>query len=380
MDSNDTRVEALADTVAGLVRTIEQLQQELHQQRNQNDQRQPAVLVEVSVPLPEEPRPQPPIVLEAVTVEDGTDNHIKKNNVGVEDDPPPTGVEDENYDSNNEGKVGCAPFEKLHGCNKRVLLLFGTIVALATTVVLSLSLSGGQGPTPSATIITATNGPTTLPSILDSTGTPLATLTPSATITTTTTTTTATASTPSPTMITTETNSFIISQMLADMQLASRIAALEAAIPDASGCAQGSPECRAIEWLAEQLLQEQQGNGNSSGGDDLQRYAMAVLYFATCGDVGVWTSSDRWLSDQAECDWRVMDCTNGNDPSSITRMDLSEWKAVTQSLVLRYITHWLRSAAYFLFLLFWILNSFFWRWNNTDTNNLTGTLPTVNAT
>ena len=273
-------MEALADTVAGLVRTIEQLQQELHQQRNQNDQRQPAVLVEVAVPLPEEPRPQPPIVLEAVTVEDGTDNHIKKNNVDVEDDPPPTGVEDENYDSNNEGNVGCAPFDKLHGCNKRVLLLFGTIVALATTVVLSLSLSGGQGPTPSATIITATNGPTTLPSILDSTGTPLATLTPSATITTTTTT-TATATTPSPTMITTETNSFIISQMLADMQLASRIAALEAAIPDASGCAQGSPECRAITWLAGQ---EQEG----SGADDLlQRYAMAVLYFATGGDVGV---------------------------------------------------------------------------------------------
>ena len=59
---------------------------------------------------------------------------------------------------------------------------------------------------------------------------------------------------------------------------------------------------------------------DSLGYDNLEsfsfeRYALAVLYFATNGDQ--WTSSDNFISERAECEWEGIICEKNDGISEI---------------------------------------------------------------
>jgi Leucine-rich repeat (LRR) protein len=57
-----------------------------------------------------------------------------------------------------------------------------------------------------------------------------------------------------------------------------------------------SPQSQALVWL-----ESSDNNGVSSEEQLLQRYALAVLYYASIGDE--WTNNDSWLTSADECSW-----------------------------------------------------------------------------
>ena len=70
----------------------------------------------------------------------------------------------------------------------------------------------------------------------------------------------------------------------------------------------------ALEWLMEN------GNGLVEAGDSygiLERYSLAVLYFATEGDH--WADNSFWLSGTSVCVWQFLPCSN----DSVSRLDLN---------------------------------------------------------
>jgi len=61
-----------------------------------------------------------------------------------------------------------------------------------------------------------------------------------------------------------------------------------------------SAQSRALDWIQETAADPQ---GNYSDARIVQRYAMAVLYFATHGDK--WTENEGWLENPDECAWHM---------------------------------------------------------------------------
>jgi hypothetical protein len=64
----------------------------------------------------------------------------------------------------------------------------------------------------------------------------------------------------------------------------------------------GSPQKKAFLWVTTSPLQP----GTDDDAQIIQRYVLAVLYYATNGDG--WTNKEGWLGSSNECDWLNVGC------------------------------------------------------------------------
>jgi len=88
----------------------------------------------------------------------------------------------------------------------------------------------------------------------------------------------------------------------------------------------GTSQNNALQFLAGELEREWVASGgriSSSSSDVLQKYVLAVFYFATGGEEWFFTASDSWMSSTkgvvAVCDWYNVTC---NDQDNITSLVL----------------------------------------------------------
>ena len=93
--------------------------------------------------------------------------------------------------------------------------------------------------------------------------------------------------------------------------------------PDGGAALQdrNSPQYAALEWLRRPI------NEGFSDERLLQRYALAVLFYATGGDTGKWTTTSLWLSGSSECQWystseSTVICTGGAGGSDNLYLEL----------------------------------------------------------
>jgi len=66
----------------------------------------------------------------------------------------------------------------------------------------------------------------------------------------------------------------------------------------------GSPQEKALLWVTTSPLQPGEDNAQI-----IQRYVLAVLYYATGG--ADWTYKEGWLESSNECDWFGVICNDG---------------------------------------------------------------------
>jgi len=83
-----------------------------------------------------------------------------------------------------------------------------------------------------------------------------------------------------------------------------------------------SPQSAALQWLRRPI------NEGFSDARMLQRYALAVLYFATGGDTGNWITTSLWLTGSNECLWYTTSessvlCSSGADGSDNLYLELN---------------------------------------------------------
>jgi Leucine rich repeat len=76
-----------------------------------------------------------------------------------------------------------------------------------------------------------------------------------------------------------------------------------------------SPQARALQWVAESLQYE-----TYSDDQKLQRYALASFFYATYAVRNAyvtqqvpWTTAEKWLSEEHECDWEGITCNAAPD-------------------------------------------------------------------
>lgn len=84
-----------------------------------------------------------------------------------------------------------------------------------------------------------------------------------------------------------------------------------------------SPQARAVNWVAS-------ADGYDTYSDDqrLQRYALASFFYGTYAVRNAyvtqqvpWTTAEKWLSDEHECDWEGVTC---DDSKFVTKIELEE--------------------------------------------------------